>query len=105
MFFSKLIQKGFVPSEGLTINYVAQMLENNTQEEWRAERNGYIADLMLNAVRIELKNKMVGGDAFSKESVSPRKLLAQPGQKLPVNSVEEVLVNAEDVQNAVMNGL
>lgn len=105
MFFSKLIQKGFVPSEGLTINYVAQMLENNTQEEWRAERNGYIADLMVNAVRIELKNKMVGGDAFSKESVSPRKLLAQPGQKLPVNSVEEVLVNAEDVQNAVMNGL
>jgi SpoVK/Ycf46/Vps4 family AAA+-type ATPase len=105
MFFSKLIRKGFVPSEGVTINFVAQLLESNTQEDWRAERNGYIADLMLNAVRNELKSKMVGGDAFSKESVSPRKLLAQPGQKLPVNSAEEVLVTAEDVQNAVLNGL
>jgi SpoVK/Ycf46/Vps4 family AAA+-type ATPase len=105
MFFSKLIRKGFVPSEGVTINFVAQLLESNTQEDWRAERNGYIADLMLNAVRNELKSKMVGGDAFSKESVSPRKLLAQPGQKLPVNSADEVLVTAEDVQNAVLNGL
>mmetsp|Transcript_7997 Transcript_7997/g.15060 ORF Transcript_7997/g.15060 Transcript_7997/m.15060 type:complete len:582 (-) Transcript_7997:117-1862(-) len=104
MFFSKLLRKGFVPSEGVTINYVAQLLESNTQEDWRAERNGHIADLMLNAVRNELKCKMVGGDAFSKESVSPRKLLAQPGQKLPVNSAEEVLVTAEDVQNAVVNG-
>jgi hypothetical protein len=105
MFFSKLLRKGFVPSEGVTINYLAQLLESNTQEDWRAERNGYIADLMLNAVRNELKSKMVGGDTFSKESVSPRKLLAQPGQKLPVNSAEEVLVTAEDVQNAVVNGL
>jgi len=105
MFFSKIIQMGFVPAEGMTINYVAQLIATHTQEDWRMERNGYIADLMVNAVRSELKNKMVGGDAFSKESVSPRKLLAQPGQKLPMNSAEELLVTAEDVQNAVMNGL
>lgn len=105
MFFSKMIRMGFVPSEGLTIHYVAQLLESNTQEDWRAERNGYVADLLLNAVRNELKSKIVGGDSFSKESVSPRKLLAQPGQKLPVNSAEEVLVTAEDIQNAVLNGL
>ena len=100
-----MIQKGLVASEGLTINFVAQLLESNTEEDWRSERNGYIADLMLNAVRSELKSKMVGGDTFSKESVSPRKLLAQPGQKLPVNTAEEILVTAEDVQSAVMNGL
>jgi SpoVK/Ycf46/Vps4 family AAA+-type ATPase len=105
MFFSKMIQKGLVASEGLTINFVAQLLESNTEEDWRSERNGYIADLMLNAVRSELKSKMVGGDTFSKESVSPRKLLAQPGQKLPVNTAEEVLVTAEELQSAVMNGL
>ncbi len=105
MFFSKLIEKGLMPSEGLTINYVAQLLDSNTQEEWRAERNGCIADLMIRAVRLELKNKLVGGDAYSKESVSPRKLLAQPGQKLPISAVEEVIVTAEDVQNAVIGGL
>lgn len=105
MFFTKIFQKGLVANEGLTVNYVAQLLEHNTKEDWRAERNGYIADLLLNAVRAELKSKIVGGEAFSRESVSPRKLLPQPGQKLPVNAVEEILVTAEDVQNAVLNGL
>mmetsp|Transcript_18378 Transcript_18378/g.22500 ORF Transcript_18378/g.22500 Transcript_18378/m.22500 type:complete len:593 (+) Transcript_18378:111-1889(+) len=105
MFFSKLSQKGLVAAEGLTINYIAQLLKENTEEEWRAERNGYIAELMLNGVRAELKSKMIGGETFSRESVSPRKLLPQPGQKLPVNAVEEILVTAEDVQNAVLHGL
>lgn len=105
MFFTKLFEKGLVAAEGLTVNYVAQLLEHNTKEDWRAERNGYISELLLNAVRAELKSKIVGGEAFSRESVSPRKLLPQPGQKLPVNAVEEILVTAEDVQNAVLNGL
>lgn len=105
MFFSKMIQKGLVPGEGLTIQFVASVMESNMEEEWKAERNGHIADLLLKAVRAELKNKMVGGDAFSKESVSPRKLLAQPGQKLPINTVEEILVTCEDVQSAIVGGL
>ena len=105
MFFTKLFEKGLVAAEGLTVNFVSQLLVHNTKEEWRAERNGYIADLLLNAVRNELKSKMVGGEAYSRESVSPRKLLAQPGQKLPVNAVEEILVTSEDVQNAILNGI
>ena len=68
-------------------------------------RNGNIAELLLNAVRSELKSKIVGNDTFSRESVSPRKLLPQPGQKLPMNAVEEILVTVEDLQNAVMSGL
>lgn len=105
MFFSKIFQKGLVAAEGLTVGYVAQLLENNTEEAWRAERNGNIAELLLNAVRSELKSKIVGNDTFSRESVSPRKLLPQPGQKLPMNAVEEILVSVEDLQNAVMSGL
>ena len=105
MFFSKLLQVGLVPAEGLTVNYIAQLVEHNTKEDWRAERNGYISESLINAVRTELKSKIVGREAFSRESVSPRKLLPQPGQKLPVNAVEEILVTAEDVQNAVLNGL
>jgi hypothetical protein len=105
MFFSKMIQKGLIPGEGLTIQFVANVMGSNMEEEWKMERNGHIADLLLKAVRTELKNKMVGGDAFSKESVSPRKLLAQPGQKLPINTVEEILVTCEDVQSAIVGGL
>jgi len=105
MFFGKIAEKGLIAGEGLTVQYVSQLLEQSTEEEWRGERNGRIADLLLHAVRSELKNKMIGGENFSRESVSPKKLLAKPGQKLPFNVVEEVLVTVEDVQNSVMNGL
>lgn len=105
MFFSKLLQKGFTIAEGLTVSSVASMLDANTEADWRAERNGRIADLLLNGVRNEMKNKLIAGETFSRESLSPRKLLPQPGHKLPMNTVEEVLVTVEDVQNAIMNGL
>jgi len=105
MFFGKIAEKGLIAGEGLTVHYVSQLLEQSTEEDWRQERNGRIAELMLHAVRSELKNKMIGGENFSRESVSPKKLLAKPGQKLPFNVVEEVLVTVEDVQNSVLNGL
>jgi len=105
IFFGKIAQKGLLAADGLTVEYVSQLLEQNTEEEWRVERNGRIADLLLNAVRAELKNKMIGGETFSRESVSPKKLLAKPGQKLPFNIAEEILVTVEDVQNAVLGGL
>jgi len=105
MFFVKIAEKGLIAGEGLTVRYVEQLLEQSTDEDWRGERHGRIADLLLNAVRSELKNKMIGGENFSRESVSPMKLLAKPGHKLPFNVVEEVLVTVEDVQNSVMNGL
>lgn len=105
MFFSKLFQKGFTVAEGMTVSSVASLLDSNIEADWRAERNGRIADLLLQAVRSELKNKIAMGETFSRESVSPRKLLPQPGQKLPMTTVEEILVTVEDVQNAVMAGL
>ena len=89
----------------MTVSSVASLLDSNTEADWRAERNGRIADLLLQAVRSELKNKIAVGETFSRESVSPRKLLPQPGQKLPMTTVEEILVTVEDVQNAVMAGL
>mmetsp|Transcript_22614 Transcript_22614/g.31905 ORF Transcript_22614/g.31905 Transcript_22614/m.31905 type:complete len:590 (+) Transcript_22614:180-1949(+) len=106
IFFSKMLDKGLVPAESLTVSYVSQLLEQNTDEEWRSERNGRIAELLLHGVRAELKTKaMSGNDIISRESVNPKKLLPQPGQRFPMNAVEEVLVTSEDVQNAVMAGL
>jgi len=105
IFFMKMIAKGYVPADSLTIQYTTQLLENNTDEEWRLDRNGRVADLLVDAVRVELKNKVTAGDNYSRESMNPKKLQIAPGQKIPVSTVEEILVTAEDLQNAVMNGL
>jgi len=57
MFFSKMLSKGLVPADTLSINQVVQVIEAHTDTDWRKERNGYIADLLLHAVRRELKKK------------------------------------------------
>jgi hypothetical protein len=105
MFFVKVLQKGLLPADGLTVAYVSQLLEQNTQEDWKAERNGRVADLLLTAVRNEMKHRSLGGELHSRESVNPKKLLPGSGHRLPVNAADEIVITLEDVQHAVMNGL
>lgn len=106
MFFSELIQRGFVPGDGLNIQYVSQLLINHTDEEWRAERNGRIANLLFLACRNEIKARSLGRDDQTIHSVSTRKLLPPPGSTKILNMPpEEIVITAEDVQNVIMSGL
>jgi SpoVK/Ycf46/Vps4 family AAA+-type ATPase len=66
IFMSKLKEKGFVAAEGVTVEYLAGLITSNTDPEWRTERNGRIADLLMVGVRAELKKRMVWDDAASK---------------------------------------
>lgn len=106
MFFSKFIQKGFVPGDGLTVTYVAQQLASHTEEEWRAERNGRIAEILFHACRNEIKSRLLGKEEQSVYSLSPRKLMQQSdSKKIPFLPPEDVVFTAEDIQNVLMNGL
>ena len=78
---------------------------SNTDVEWRSERNGRISDLLLNAVRNEIKRRVEGG-VETESKASTWKALPSPVQeKVPMNPPEEVVVTVEDVQNAIVNGL
>mmetsp|Transcript_46813 Transcript_46813/g.141798 ORF Transcript_46813/g.141798 Transcript_46813/m.141798 type:complete len:612 (-) Transcript_46813:52-1887(-) len=106
MFLMKLGQKGYVPGEGLSVEYLSELIEGNTDEDWRAERNGRVADLLLQAVRAEVKRRVAGGETESRGSLSPFRALPSPSsQKVPTCPPEEIIVTVEDVQNAVVNGL
>ena len=61
MFLAKLGGKGLVPGDGLSVEYLSELLLNNTDDDWRLERNGRIADLLLNSVRNEIKRRVEGG--------------------------------------------
>jgi len=110
MFFSKMLSKGLVPADTLNINQVVQVVEAHTDADWRKERNGYISDLLLQAVRRELKKKQVTGSFGSDHNGTihnPKEylMISSPvRQKKTLQAVEEVLVTFEDVQNAVMTG-
>ena len=105
IFLMKLGRKGLVPGEGLSVGYLADLIESHTDEDWRAERNGRVAELLLQAVRGEVKRRVAGGETDSRGSIMGYKPLSPLSQKGPVTPPEEVVVTVEDVQNAVMNGL
>lgn len=105
IFLYKLSQKGLVPAEGVTIPYLAELIESNTDPEWRSERNGRIADLLLTGVRAELRKRLVWDDSASKGSLSPLRLLSPGTSRTPVYKPEEVLVTVEDVQNSIVNAM
>lgn len=105
VFLSKLNEKGFVAGEGVTIPYIAELINTNTDSEWRAERNGRVADLLMTGVRAEIKKRIVWDDTASKGTLSPMKILSPGSSKMPAFAPEEIFVTVEDVQNAIVNGM
>lgn len=105
IFMGKLNEKGLVPAEGVTVGYLAELITSNTDPDWRHERNGRIADLLLVGVRAELKKRTVWDDAASKGSLSPLKILSPGSSRMPAFAPEEVFVTVEDIQNSIVNGM
>ncbi|KAG7360309.1 sporulation protein K-like protein [Nitzschia inconspicua] len=106
IFMGKMNEKGLVPGDGVTVDYLAELISTNTDEDWRLERNGRIADLLLNGVRAELRKRFHFNDESSKLSFSPIKMMS-PGasSRMPAATPDEVFVTVEDVQNAIVNGM
>ena len=106
MFLQKMSEKGLVAGDGVTVEYLAELIATNTDLEWRLERNGRISDMLLMGVRAELRKRINFNDEASKVSVSPIKLMSHPGgSRMPSFSPEEIFVTVEDVQNAIVNGM
>lgn len=106
IFMGKMADKGLVPGDGVTVDYLAELISTNTDEDWRLERNGRIADLLLNGVRAELRKRFHFNDESSKISFSPIKMMS-PGaaSRMPAATPDEIFVTVEDVQNAIVNGM
>lgn len=102
-FMAKLGEKGLVSGEGLTVKYLAELIENNTDEDWRIDRN--MADLLLQGVRSEMRKRQQQSDDTSRASMSPMKLITPGSQRMPSLKPEEIYVSVEDVQNAIVNGM
>lgn len=105
IFLSKLTDKGLVPAEGVTVEYLADLIKSNTDPEWRMERNGRIADLLLTGVRAELSKRTQWDDAASKGSISPMLILSPGSSRMPSFSPNEIFVTVEDIQNSIVNGM
>jgi hypothetical protein len=81
MFLTKMGEKG-----GVTVDYLAELLRTNTDEDWRLERNGRISELLLNGVRAELGKRVNFNDDASKVSISPIKLMSLEHQNTRIRA-------------------
>jgi len=103
IFLSKLHEKGFVPGTGLTAEYLAELIKNNTDPDWRCERNGRISEQLLYSVSSEIHKKTEPGSEYSSVKSS---MLPLPGSKLiSTYPPDGLIVTVEDVHNAIVNGL
>lgn len=105
IFMAKLNQKGLVAAEGVTVDYLAELITSNIDPDWRMERNGRIADLLLVGVRAEIKKRAIWDDTASKGSLSPIKILSPGLSRMPAFAPKEVFDTVEDIQNAIVNGM
>ena len=105
IFLQHLTHAGLVAAEGVTVEYLAELIASNTEPDWRSERNGNIAELLLTGVRAELRKRHVWDDTASKGSLSPMKILSPGSSRMPAYMPEEVFVTVEDVQNAIVDGM
>lgn len=96
MFMAKLNEKGLVAAEGVTIEYLAELITSNTDPEWRAERNGRISELLLTGVRAEMRKRIIWDDAASRGTLSPIKILSPGSSRMPAFKPDEVFVTVED---------
>lgn len=104
VFFLKLQSKGFIPSDSLSVPYLTSILERSTDAGWRADRNGHLVDALLNAVRLEVKKRRVAESDTVSVGRSPIKLSAPGSNAISNFDVEDVVVSAEDVKNALDRG-
>ncbi|KAL7463160.1 hypothetical protein ACHAXS_003635 [Conticribra weissflogii] len=97
MVASKLGRKGFVLGEGLTARYIADAI-SSMGDEWRYDRNGRIADDLVNAIRLEIRKKSASGNDVG--TLSPAQ-----SARMPIVMPDEITITMEDFQNAFRNGM
>ena len=83
IFVEMCITKGFELGEGLTPEFVSELLEQETTRVWRSERNGRVCEQLLASVRTEVRKRIRRADI--PEDVDPH------------------LVLKEDVENVILN--
>lgn len=90
-------RKGYVLGEGLSARYIADAIAS-MGEDWRAERNGRVADDLVHAIRMEVRKKGVGGNDAT--TMSPAM-----AARMPIAAPDEITITVEDFQNAFRSGL
>ena len=97
MVATRLGRGGYVLGEGLTARYIADAVAS-MGEDWRADRNGRVADDLVHSIRVEVRKKSAAGNDLG--TLSPAM-----SSRVPIAMPDEITITVEDFQNAFRNGI
>ena len=68
--------KGFVldGTMRMRVDYIARLLEKQTDSNWRSERNGHVSEMILAGARTEVR-KRIRSAQFEEHEVDPQLIL------------------------------
>ncbi len=66
--------KGFDLEDALSVKVLSELLDRETTEEWRAERNGRVCELLLSGARTEVRRR-IRGATFDETDVDPQLII------------------------------
>lgn len=66
--------KGFYLDETIRVDYIANLLEKQTDGHWRSERNGRVSEMLLAGARTEVR-KRIRSAQFEETEVDPQLIL------------------------------
>ena len=66
--------KGFYLDDTMRVDYIARLLEKQTDSHWRSERNGRVSEMLLAGARTEVR-KRIRSAQFEEHEVDPQLIL------------------------------
>ena len=66
--------KGFYLDDSMRVDYIARLLEKQTDAQWRSERNGRVSEMLLAGARTEVR-KRIRSAQFDEQEVDPQLIL------------------------------
>ena len=66
--------KGFYLDDTMRVDYIARLLEKQTDAHWRSERNGRVSEMLLAGARTEVR-KRIRSAQFEEHEVDPQLIL------------------------------
>ena len=77
IFLDLAMAKGFDLDDALTVQLIAQLLEQETTVSWRSERNGRVCEMLLTGVRTNVRKRMRRAQMEEQDDFDPHLILRE----------------------------
>lgn len=87
IFIDLVHAKGFYLEDSIRVEYLAKLLEKQTDHRWRSERNGRVSEMLLSGARTEVR-KRIRSSQFEEHEADPQLILRSDIETAMLNDLK-----------------